>query len=534
MFRSTTGKNASPVRRAEVERIVEAHGFQRRAKVHRGANHAFRVRRLLEELGTVFAMFGRYLASRPDLLALGDCLELAKLPDRGKPLPPAAVRRLIQNELRLEPPFDNSRFVRLDPVPFETRLICQLHYGELDGGDQVVVKIFHRFPDVAAERELLPLLSHILAPRLLDATSLSMAYGDFGLWLDEKASGRYAAETLETLRHDCRDRQTIYVPHVHRALCTERIVVTERVSGWRLDRYLRDRNEPGVAGRVPGIVPDELARLLCDVWLHQSFEGALIALEVQPQDILIRSPTELAFVDGSFASFPASSRRKLLDYLIAVATDEPSKAFSALLPELHAVSTTVSEADLDRQFRQIVPFRDGGWEDGGQANCVSDTLFAQWRLLARHGYHPYRHVVHLYRGAFHITSIGRQIAPERDSLLEGIKDLRLVQLLSDIGAMMEPSYWGRQLDQLASVLILGPQHMDQALQTSSETRFSDGEPTRRRRRKSKWWTVILAVGGALLVSQLVFDSKTIGSEVTEAVLFLAIGVLVFMALPYRS
>jgi hypothetical protein len=153
------------------------------------------------------------------------------------------------------------------------------------------------------------------------------------------------------------------------------------------------------------MVPDELARLLCDVWLRQVFQGTMLPVNIRPENILLRSPTEIAFVDGSIVSFPAASRRNLLNYFISVATDEPSKALACLMKELDSTHSTISETALDRQFR-------------------------------------------------------------------------------------EPSYWGGQMDRLASLIILGPQHLDDALKA-----MSDEEPTSQEsiptRQVSNHWNLLL-------------------------------------------
>ena len=63
------------------------------------ASLGHRLRGALAELGPVFSAFGLYLASRVDLVAAGDALELAALPERVSPLPVAGVRERIAAEL---------------------------------------------------------------------------------------------------------------------------------------------------------------------------------------------------------------------------------------------------------------------------------------------------------------------------------------------------------------------------------------------------------------------------------------------------
>src|SRR3954470_11829956 len=77
--------------RREVEECLARWGLLRRPRPLAGSpatEDAFgrRLRGALLELGPVFSAFGLYLASRIDLLAAADSLELAALPDGGAPL----------------------------------------------------------------------------------------------------------------------------------------------------------------------------------------------------------------------------------------------------------------------------------------------------------------------------------------------------------------------------------------------------------------------------------------------------------------
>jgi ubiquinone biosynthesis protein len=499
---------------------------------------AARFRDTLQLLGPVFASFGLYLATRPDLLPLADCLVLAAIPDRGAPVPNEQIRQTIR--AALEEVADGGgaaqRFVKFDPEPFESRLLCQLHHGQLDNGDLVVVKLIDRRLNVEEELRLLPLLSDALAGRLSDPEQLQALIEDFRSALLETLDCRRAAEAIESLGHDTRDIDGLMVPKVYRELCSRNVLVTERLEGVRLDHYLAkcsSRTEPLVSGvcSVDGIVPDELARLMCDAWLRQAFDGTMLPVDLRPEHILLRSPTEFAVLDGTFVSLPRATKGNLLDYLVANATGEPGKALVGLLKELDSSGRRSSDATLDRRFRQVVAFRDGGWEDGGRVNGLADTLFAQWRLAATHGYRPLRHLVQFYRGTFLLASLARQLAPQRDSLLEGVKDLRMTKLLHDIGAMMEPSYWGGQADRLAALMVLGPRHLDDALKAVVRSGDARHEPRTMPYSPIDSWNSLLAALLALTTFSLLREqfSSVLApswSERLAATAFVVIGYLV--------
>src|SRR4051794_21908518 len=97
-----------------------------------------RLRGALQELGPVFSAFGLYLASRVDLLAAADCLELSTLPDGAPPMPLAEFRERVGAELGR--PAD-AALLSLEPEPMESRLLTQAHRARLADGRPVVLRL---------------------------------------------------------------------------------------------------------------------------------------------------------------------------------------------------------------------------------------------------------------------------------------------------------------------------------------------------------------------------------------------------------
>src|SRR5262245_33149529 len=99
------------LRQREVRRCLTEFGLvQGSLRIWRGpqANvaaqtHAHRLRAALAQLGPVFAVFGTYLVSRPDLLPDGYGRELASLPQADRATPAVLVQELIARELGCAP-----------------------------------------------------------------------------------------------------------------------------------------------------------------------------------------------------------------------------------------------------------------------------------------------------------------------------------------------------------------------------------------------------------------------------------------------
>ena len=96
------------------------------------------MRDTLVELGPVFAGFGRYLASRVDLLPRRTRLELHAIPDEGDALPIASVAALIHAELGA--PLDRL-FFEFQPDPLAVGAWTQRHFAWLSPGVPVTVTI---------------------------------------------------------------------------------------------------------------------------------------------------------------------------------------------------------------------------------------------------------------------------------------------------------------------------------------------------------------------------------------------------------
>src|SRR5690242_10549770 len=134
------------LRQREVRRCLTEFGLvQGPLRIRRGpqANvaeptHARRLRAALAKLGPVFAAFGAYLVSRPDLLPDGYGHELAALPRMEKATPAMLVQELIARELGYAPA---DAFAAFEETPFAVGLLYQAHRASLPDGQAVTVKV---------------------------------------------------------------------------------------------------------------------------------------------------------------------------------------------------------------------------------------------------------------------------------------------------------------------------------------------------------------------------------------------------------
>ncbi|HZG52994.1 MAG TPA: AarF/UbiB family protein [Pyrinomonadaceae bacterium] len=472
---SKTTRSTLKRRREEVSARIAACGLARAPqRVARVAgieeSHSRKLRLALEGLGPVFSAFGRYLATRVDLLPASDCLELAAIPDRAPPAAPAIARDVFRRELGSPP---GEAFPVFEERPFESRLLYQAHRASLPNGAPVEVRIIRPETEQAflLDVELLPLLEGALAVMAPGGVgSFRSALADFTVALGQQLDFTHEAKAFETLARDAEEIEMLRVPEVYRGLCAPGVLTVEELIGIRLDQT---GGLPGAAGaRGRGGLPagfdrTSLARLICSVWLRQALLGHVFPADPTPENVFILSERRIAFTGGLFAGLPTESQSNLQNYLIATASENPDIACSCLLREVRSEGATNDE-ELRHRFRQVVPFRDSEWHRDDDINHLVEHLVVHWRAGGECGYVPLPHLPSFYRGLFTVTQSAQRLFPERDPLREGLQDTRLLASLEEVREMMSLRQFGNQMDKYAALMMGMPQRFDQMLTLASE------------------------------------------------------------------
>ena len=506
-----------------------------------------RLARALADLGPVFAAYGLYLADRGDLLAPAHRRCLAAVDRAVPPLPPPVVRAIVRAESGRTragagpsgPPSDT--IAALDAEPFDTRLLVQRHRGRLSSGRPVVIRVVRPERSIESDLELVPLLRDVIVPLLGDGRLFAQSVDDFRASYAAQTNGCALADCLEVLRHDARGWDSLKIPEVHREISTPRVLVLEHLPGRRLAAMRGGAAQPAPAGgeSVQGEGDDEprgrrrvgdgLARLVCEIWLRQAFDGGLVPTEFRPEDLIVLGRARVAIDEGTFIVLPDQTRKNLLKYLVAVAIDEPRKALDCLLKEFEATRHCTPIDELDRLFRQMVPDADRDEPSDGPPGRLAATMMAQWRLAIANGYRPLRPVLPLLRGVVRLSETVGVLAPGRDALLDGLKDYRIARLLGDVQALFEPMYWFSRIDRLAGVMISSPRILDDALAAAVPDRAAEERraPGPRERHSSAGRWIIPALAALAMVGLAHGRGPPVAGgsrdEWLAAVLFLLLG-----------
>jgi predicted unusual protein kinase regulating ubiquinone biosynthesis (AarF/ABC1/UbiB family) len=432
-----------------------------------------RLRQALEALGPVFSAFGLYMASRVDLLPVHDRLELVAIADWAEATPSATVRELIARETGCSlagvyPVFEDK--------PCESRLLFQSHRARLSDGKTVTVKVVH--PELQeyleCDLELLPVLKPAFAGTAWRGAALEDAIADFRRTLQWHIDLLSGVKIFEMLARDAQEFEILKVPTVYKELCSSQMLTIEQLPGIPLGEMITAYEKTEI-GRSPtvfeemGIEPHTLARRLCMVWLRQALWGKQFPVALHPEDIVLLPNKQIAFTGGVFASLPSDAQKNLWHYVMATSTDAPDRACSYLLREIEQQGRPIDEDELRYRFREIVPFRDGGWSGSGDSSSLTEHLFVHWKLVSERGYRPQRHLLCFYRGLFQTLALVRRFAPDSDPLLEGLQDVRTIVMLEQFQEMLEWHALSDRLDKYSAMMMELPPKFDHALTLMAES-----------------------------------------------------------------
>ncbi len=476
------------------------------------------LRSALEELGPVFAEFGRYLSSRVDLLPRRDCLELAAIDGRGEGREHSDAPALVIERLGEAP---ERRFFAIDPSPHAIARWEQRHNAWLATGEAVVVTVVR--PD--AERLLgadLPLL-HLIAP-WLDAPedAIADAIEDFSATLRARLDQTQQAAKFAKLFDDAQAGGTLDAPRCYREYCAPGVLTLERIEGAAIAGA---RGTEGDATHEPAIDPGRVAHDLASAWVRQAVTGRVVPIEFDLRDLRLRDG-RLVLVGGTLEAMTSADGPGFLGYLLAAAADEPDRALTWITGAAAPGALTQSLDALRRRLRQAVPFRDGEWSGDER---LAEQLLVHWRAAREAGARMLPHYVRLYRGIHAVSAATTRLACDRDALLVALHGERLRQsfLVSrDLFESRSPFAMDRLLPEIVDL----PRRLDEVLTQAADGRLRvkahipEGEERHEARNRTVSLVAsLVALVGLTFIVRHVSPALDANLETLAAVLVLIVG-----------
>ena len=367
-----------------------------------------RLRLGLERLGPIFVKFGQVLSTRRDLLPPDLADELAQLQDNVPPFPAAEARALV--EKAFGKPIEDI-FERFDAEPVASASIAQVHFARLKDGREVAVKVLR--PGMLAviddDLSLMAELARWVERASADGKRLKPreVVAEFANYLhDELDLVREAANGAQ-LRRNMQGLGLILVPEMVWDLCTQSVIVMERMNGLPISQVQRLRDA--------GVDIPKLARDGVTIFFTQVFRDGFFHADMHPGNI------QVSLAPESFGRYIA------LDFGIVGTLTEVDKEYLAQnfiaffrrdykrVAELHVESGWVPAAtrvdELEGAIRAVCePHFDRPLKD----ISLGQVLMRLFQTSRRFNVEIQPQLVLLQKTLLNVEGLGRQLDPELD------------------------------------------------------------------------------------------------------------------------
>jgi len=367
-----------------------------------------RLREALETLGPIFVKFGQVLSTRRDLIPLDIADELARLQDRVPPFPSGLAIAEIERSLGKK---TADVFKSLDAEPVASASIAQVHLATLHDGREVAVKVLRPGVEreIAKDVALLDTAARLAERLWSEARRLKPReiVAEFERHLAEEVNLLTEAANASQLGRNFAGSRLLVVPEVHWDLCSERVMVMERMHGVPISN-VKLLVEKGID--IPA-----LARAGVEIFFTQAFRDGFFHADMHPGNILVS-------VEGE-----TKGRYVALDFGIMGTLTEADKTYLA----------RNFLAFFNRDYRRVAQAHlDAGWVPAGTRvdafeaaiRAVCEPVFARplkeiyfgklllrlFQTSRRFNVEIQPQLVMLQKTLLNIEGLGRELDPDLD------------------------------------------------------------------------------------------------------------------------
>lgn len=313
-----------------------------------------RVRLIFEELGPTFIKFGQILSTRPDLIPLHFLHELEKLQDNVPEFGYDEVKLIIDSAFKLNG--NGSRragtqypFQSMEPAPFASASIGQVHRAVLKNGDKVAVKI--QRPGIKnlikVDLEILHHLATLMERHVEDLSFFKPVkiVEEFAATLEKELDYTLEASSMQRVAMQFIFNSAIYVPKVYSEYTTPSILTMEYIQGIKISN-IKALNAGGYDRQL-------LTRRGADFILTQVLEHGFFHGDLHPGNLFVLPDNVLCPVDFGIMGYVDQYSREVFIDLIAATVMQNTASISRLMLELTDYD---EEPDLRALERDIAGF----------------------------------------------------------------------------------------------------------------------------------------------------------------------------------
>ncbi|MBX9794443.1 MAG: ubiquinone biosynthesis regulatory protein kinase UbiB [Burkholderiaceae bacterium] len=394
----------SSFRQRWVRRLVRFGTATRRLDAPRGE----RLRLALERLGPIFVKFGQVLSTRRDLIPPDIADELAQLQDNVPPFPASLARQMIEKAFGRS---IEDVFATFETEPVASASIAQVHFATLKDGREVAVKVLRPNMLAVIDDDLSLMRTMALWIERLSSDGKRLrpreVVAEFDKYLHDELDLVREAANAAQLRRNMDGLNLVMLPEMHWELCTQTVLVMERMHGVPISQTQRLRDA--------GVDIPKLARDGVTIFFTQVFRDGFFHADMHPGNI------QVSLAPATFGRYIA------LDFGIVGTLTEFDKEYLAQnfiaffrrdykrVAELHVESgwvpanTRVDE--LEGAIRAVCePHFDRPLKD----ISLGQVLLRLFQTSRRFNVEIQPQLVLLQKTLLNVEGLGRQLDPELD------------------------------------------------------------------------------------------------------------------------
>ncbi len=367
-----------------------------------------RLRMALERLGPIFVKFGQVLSTRRDLIPADIADELAQLQDNVPPFPAAQARQLIEKAFGRT---IEAMFASFEVEPVASASIAQVHFATLQDGREVAVKVLRpsMLSVIDDDLSLMRTLARWIERLSADGKRLKPreVVAEFDNYLHDELDLVREAANAAQLRRNMEGLNLIMVPEMHWDLCTQTVIVMERMNGVPISQTQRLRDA--------GVDIPKLARDGVTIFFTQVFRDGFFHADMHPGNIQVSIAPEtfgryIALDFGIVGTLTEFDKEYLAQNFIAFFRRDYKRVAelhieSGWVPagtrvdELEGAIRAVCEPHFDRPLKDI---------------SLGQVLLRLFQTSRRFNVEIQPQLVLLQKTLLNVEGLGRQLDPELD------------------------------------------------------------------------------------------------------------------------
>ena len=368
-----------------------------------------RIRRALEEAGTIFIKFGQLLSTRPDLISADIATSLQRLQDDLPPFSTDLAVSIIEEELQSKV---DEIFSDFDRTLIAAASIAQVYPATLkQGGHKVAVKVVRPGILKAIERDisLMKRLARKAEKHFTDAKRLRLLelVEEYEAVIKTELDMRVEASNMRQTKRNFKDNQLLYVPEVYLEHSTKNVLVMERVSGVPVDD-LSSLQKKGVNLRL-------LSERGVEIFLKQVFIDNFFHADMHPGNIFVNAddPSNPSYVAVDYAIVGSLSEEEQFQIgkMLLSVIGRNFLEVSNILIDSGWVDPKTRPNDLERTIRSAC---EPMFEQPLEKIQFGQLLLHVFDSARRFNLHMQPSLMLLQKTLINIEGLGKQLYPKLD------------------------------------------------------------------------------------------------------------------------